>query len=198
MDRRVLLIASLVLLLGLTFIAFQQLAATPAYAGVLVEPAEPAPSFALQSDQGPVTLEDLHGKTVLLYFGYTYCPDVCPTTLSTLKKVYANAGDLAEDLQVVFITVDPQRDTPARMGEYARFFEPAFLGLSGNMEDTFAITDAYQIHFHYNDAESDTNYTVDHTSVVIVIDPQGNKRLVWQHGTTPEEMLADLDKLARE
>ena len=195
MDRRVLIIAGLILIIGLGVIGYQQISAGPIYKGQVVEPPQAAPAFTLQSADGPVSLADFSGKTVLIYFGYSFCPDVCPTTLGDLKKVYTQLGEQSDRVQVIFVSVDPRRDTPGRMGEYAHFFHPEFLGLSGSMDDITTVTEAYNIHFHYNDAQSQTNYTVDHTSIVLVIDGEGNERLIWQHGTSVEDMVSDLKKL---
>lgn len=197
MDRRVIAIAGAVLLIGLAFITYQQVSAPPVYHGSVYAEPKPATDFTLQSDQGPVRLSDLRGQLVLLYFGYTYCPDVCPTTLGNLKKAFQQAGKAADNFQVVFISVDPRRDTPARLGEYARFFNPEFIGVTGSEEDISTITADFGIHYHLNDSESDTSYTVDHTSVVIVIDPQGNQLLVWPHDITPKDMAIDMKNLVK-
>lgn len=171
--------------------------APPAFAGERVEPAGPAPDFTLESDHGPVSLGEFKGKYVLLYFGYSYCPDVCPTTLSDMKRVKAALDPEGSLIQGIYVSVDPRRDTPARMGEFARFYHPSFIGLSGSMESVQQAADAYQIVFRYNDAESSTNYTVDHTSRITVIDPDGNLRLYWNHGITAQEMTADLRQLMK-
>lgn len=198
MDRRVIIIASVVLLIGLAFITYQQVNAPPIYHGSVYATPKPAVDFTLQSDQGPVRLSDLRGRFVLLYFGYTYCPDVCPTTLANLKKAVEQAGRAAENFQVVFISVDPRRDTPARMGEYVRYFNPEFIGITGTQEEISGVTANFGIHYHLNDSESETSYTVDHTSVVIVIDPQGNQRLVWPHAATAQDMATDMKALVKQ
>jgi protein SCO1 len=195
MNRNVLVIAALVLLGGLAAIGYQFSAGRPEFKGVAVEPVQPAPAFTLHSADGKVNLSDFRGKVVLLYFGYTYCPDVCPVTLSSIKRVLNELGEQADQVQLIFITVDPRRDSAARMTEYAHFFSPSFVGLSGTMEEITRVAGAYDIHYHYNDAESQTQYSVDHTASVIVVDKDGNKRLTWPFGMENQDMAADLKKL---
>lgn len=198
MDRRVWMIAGIVLIFGLGFITYQQFTAPPIMNGSVISPTKIAPDFTLDSDHGEIRLSDLRGKLVLLYFGYTYCPDVCPTTMLTLKQAVAESGLDANELQVIFITVDPGRDTAERVGTYARYFNPSFEGLSGSQDQIARVADDYQIHFHYNDSESSTNYTVDHTSYILVIDRQGNQRLIWPHGMEADKIASDLKALVNE
>ncbi len=198
MDRRVWMIAGMVLLLGLGFITFQQVTAPTILNGSPLSPAKIAPDFTLESDRGEIRLSDYRGKLVLLYFGYTYCPDVCPTTMLTLKQAVADSGLSSNDLQVFFITVDPVRDTVERTGSYARYFNPSFDGLSGTQDQIAQVASDYQIHYHYNDSESATNYTVDHTSYILAIDRQGNQRLIWPHGMEADKIASDLKALMGE
>ena len=116
----------------------------------------------------------------------------------TLKQALADSGLSAEEYQVLFITVDPARDTAERMGTYARYFNPSFEGLSGSPEEIARVAGDYQIHYHYNDSESATNYTVDHTSYILVIDRLGNQRLIWPHGLETDQIAADLKVLVEE
>ncbi|MCI0521671.1 MAG: SCO family protein [Chloroflexi bacterium] len=197
MDRRILLIALLVFALGAAWIGYQQYTAPPIYHGTYLDPGQPAAGFTLQSDQGPVRLSDFRGQYVMVYFGYTFCPDVCPTTLSTVKKAVERAGKAAEQFQFVFISVDPRRDTPERLGEYSRYFNPDFIGVTGSEEEIAKTAGDFHIHYYLNDSESLENYTVDHTSVVQVIDPAGNLVLIWPHDATSQDMAADIKSLAR-
>jgi protein SCO1/2 len=198
LDRRVLLIALLVLVAGLAVIGYQQLTAEPIFTGILIDPPKAAADFTVQTDKGEVHLSDFRGKYVLLYFGYTFCPDVCPTTLSTLKKAFSRAGNAADNYQVIFISVDPRRDTPERLGEYVRFFNPDFIGATNTADEINRITNEFGILYHINDAESQKDYTVDHTSVVIAIDPQGNQRLIWNHEAEYKQIAADMKSLLRQ
>lgn len=198
MDRRVFIIAGVVLLLGLGFIGYQQLTAPPVYYGVYFDPPTSVPDFTLLSDHGEISLSDFRGQYVMLYFGYTFCPDVCPATLSTLKNAFEKAGSAGEQFQVIFISVDPRRDTPERLGEYSRYFNPSFIGATGSLDDIIRITDEYGIHFHYNDAESQEYYTVDHTSVVLLIDRAGNEQMLWPHEATAKDIASDMKNLVRQ
>ena len=108
---------------------------TESFRGTSYEPANPAPEFELTQGNGSsFRLSEKRGDVVLLFFGYTSCPDVCPTTLSEMKRVMADLGADAERVQVVFVTVDPERDTPEKLKDYVSIFNPAFIGLSGSME----------------------------------------------------------------
>jgi protein SCO1/2 len=188
----------ILLVAGLGFGIYQAFFAAPSFNGMVIDPPEPAPEFTLDSDHGPVKLADFQGRYILLYFGYSYCPDVCPSTLSDMKRVVNAVDPESALLQGIYVSVDPRRDTPGRMGEFSRFYHPSFIGLSGSMEVISQTASAYDIVFRYNDAESTTNYTVDHTSRITVIDPQGRVRLHWEHGTTSDEMISDLRQLMRE
>jgi protein SCO1/2 len=181
----------------MTVIAYYQFAAPAGLHGSSIEPPQPVADFTLQSADGPVSLSDFRGKFVLLYFGYTYCPDVCPATLSTLDKALARAGDVADKFQVVFISVDPNRDNPKRLAEYARFFNPAFIGITGSREEIDRVTQTFGIYYRLNDDKSKEDYTVDHTSRIIVIDPEGNMRLLWSHEVSDIDIAADLKTLTK-
>jgi protein SCO1/2 len=193
-----LLLLGILLIVGLVFGIYQAFFAAPSFNGTVIDPPVAAPEFSLDSDQGPVKLTDFQGKFVLLYFGYSYCPDVCPSTLSDMKRVVTRLDPQADRVQGIYISVDPRRDTPGRMGEFSRFYHPSFIGLSGTMEAISQTAAAYGIIYRYNDAESASNYTVDHTSRITVIDPQGRTRLYWEHGTTSDQMIDDLRHLLQE
>jgi protein SCO1/2 len=197
MKKQILLPLGIVFLMLLAFFFYQQVGSSPSYHGSFIQTPVPAPEFTLQTDHGPLRLEDLRGRFVLLYFGYTFCPDVCPATLSTVKRALQNAGDAADQFQLVFVSVDPRRDTPERMGEYVRFYHPTFIGATAPEPEIGEIAARYGIHYELNDAEDKVNYTVNHTSVVIAIDPQGNQRLVWPGEIESADLAADLKLLAR-
>ncbi|MEX2352775.1 MAG: SCO family protein [Gammaproteobacteria bacterium] len=115
-------------------------------------------------------LENLKGKWSFLFFGYTYCPDVCPITLSVLDKFYSNHEN--DDVQVLLITVDPERDTPARLAEYTGYFNEDFIGLGGSMEQINSLAAQIGISYMYHPPDEDGSYLVDHTSAVFLLDPQ--------------------------
>jgi protein SCO1 len=163
--------------------------------GTLLDTIQPAANFSLPSTQGkPLSLLDLRGKVVLLYFGYTYCPDVCPATLGALKTALESLGSKAEGVQVLMISVDPQRDTLDRLRTFLKTFAPApMLGLSGDLETTRAIASSYGIFFQAHLPDAAGNYQVDHTAAVILIDKEGNGREVFSFGTPPNAIAQDVD-----
>ena len=169
--------------------------AQPEY-GILLDAATEPADFTLDSSLGhPVSLADFRGKHTLLYFGYTMCPDVCPTTLADLRTMMAALGDKAQDVQVLFVSVDPERDTPERLAAYLKYFDPTFVGLTGVPEEIEPVASKFGIFYAKHEADSAANYLVDHTSVVVVVDPEGRPRLMFPHGTTGEQMAQDLGKM---
>jgi protein SCO1/2 len=194
---------SLILILGLlgVSILLAGCSFSPAYSyqGSLIDPPAPAPDFQLDSTQGvPFRLSEQHGKIVLLYFGYTFCPDVCPTTLYDLHRVTQSFPDMAGDMQVVMVTVDPQRDQLDKLGAYVTTFDPQFLGLSGELEALESVWADYGVYRAENQVEGKANYLVDHTARVFVIDPRGHLRLTFPFGMSWEAMAADIAHLTRE
>lgn len=155
------------------------------------EPALPrGGDFTLTSADGPVALERLRGKVVLLYFGYAACPDVCPTSLAlTTAALKTLAPAELERVQVLFISVDPGRDTPEKLRQYAGYFHPNIAGVTGRPKTIGAVAADYGASYRMTPVESATGYVVDHSSVTSVIAPDG--RLVEQlpHGTTPPEIV---------
>lgn len=164
--------------------------------GILLDATSEPADFTLNSSLGrPVSLADYRGKHTLLYFGYTFCPDVCPTTLADLRMMMTALGDKAQDVQVLFVSVDPERDTPERLAAYLTYFDPSFVGLTGTPQEIEPIASKFGIFYQKHEADSAANYLVDHTSVVVVVDPEGRPRLVFPHGTSGEQMAEDMGKL---
>jgi protein SCO1/2 len=199
MKFRHILLVMLVLLVGATgFVAFNLLGGRGVELhGSLLEPSLPAADFTLASDGGPVRLADLRGKVVVLFFGYTFCPDVCPTTMVRLGRALELLGKDAERVQVVMISVDPERDTPERLGPYARAFHPSFLGLTGTREEIDAVASAYGIYHAKAEGSAATGYLVDHTANVLVLDRSGGLRLLWPFEVPAEALAADLRVISR-
>ncbi len=167
------------------------------YGGV-VDPPVPVGDMALtRADGSPFRLSDYRGRVVLVYFGYASCPDVCPATLADVARAVDEAGADAAGVQVVFVTVDPLRDTPARVAAYAASFDPAFIGLSGTPEEIAAAGRPLGIRYEKVTGGDDTAYFMNHTSIVHVIDSQGRLRLIWPFGVKSAEMAADLRQLLR-
>ena len=138
--------------------------------------------------------EDLQGRFVLIYFGYTSCPDVCPTTLSTLADVMADLGDLMEGLTVLFVTVDPDRDTPQVLKEYTAFFDDRIVALRGPKPYTDHMVKAFNARYEFfvPDPEHPEEYSVDHTASVAFVGPDGNLIKRFPHGMSAEDITADI------
>lgn len=150
--------------------------------------------FELDAVWGKAGLPDYRGKLVLVYFGFASCPDVCPTTLGVMKTAMAELTE-AEQAQVqgLFITIDPEQDTPQRVEQYAQYFHPNFHGLSGTPEAIAHVAKQYgAIYRKVETPESSMPYTMDHSSVIYVVDQQGVLKAKLQHGVTPVELAAQI------
>lgn len=147
--------------------------------------------FTLTDQNGqPFQLSQLRGKTVLLFFGYTLCPDACPTTLSKLARVYSLLGPEAEDQVVtVFVSVDHGRDKPAKMKEYLEYFDINAVGLSGTKEQIDPIVAQYGARYEFTDSGSAAGYLVNHSTDLYLIDPQGDVRYVFKHKDPPDTIV---------
>ena len=155
--------------------------------------------FALTDHTGkPRRLADFKGKAVVMFFGYTQCPDVCPTNMSAMREVMATLGPQADRVQMLFVTIDPQRDTQALLAEYVPTFHPSFLGLYGNDAATTAIAKEFKIYYQKQPGSTPSTYTVDHSAGSYVFDPQGRLRLYVKHGETPARIAQDLSRLLGE
>ncbi len=166
--------------------------ALPSVSGML-----PRLEFKLtDQDDRPVTAEDYRGKVVLLYFGYTNCPDACPTTLTTLSAVMHKLGPDAAKMRVLFVTVDPQRDTSAVLKRYVAFFGPQFVGLRGDDDALTALSKRYRIAYHREPPDHNGYYAVDHSSAIFIFDASGQARLLAREGDGPQTIAQDLQRLA--
>ncbi len=143
------------------------------------------------------TLTDFKGKVVVLFFGFTHCPDACPTTLAELATVARALGPLAERLQVLLVTVDPERDTQEVLSKYVPSFNPAFLGLYGTLEETTAAAREFKVYFQ-KQPQPAGNYTLDHSAGTFVLDTQGRLRLFGQYGAGADALLQDIRALLNE
>ncbi len=179
-------------------------AATPHfYAGTVLQQSAPAPALDdLQMGDGtPVDLAGFEGSVVLLYFGYTSCPDVCPTTLSIASQAMADLDDeQVERVRLIMVSVDAERDDPALVQEYAEFFHPTFLGAGGSAEALLNAATRYGIFYDLaspDDPAKPHEYFVDHTSTLMAIDTSGALRVVWAPDATADEISGDLKELLK-
>lgn len=164
--------------------------------GIDVTGTEMGGTLALSDAAGqPRTLADWRGKVVVVSFGFTHCPDVCPTTLADLAKAVGRLGGDASNVQVLFVTVDPKRDTGEVLAQYVPNFHPAFIGLRGDAAATEAATRAFHVYAKERPGSSPDAYTVDHSSQTFVLDRQGRLRLILPYGAKPEAMASDLKVL---
>ena len=154
--------------------------------------------FALVDFDGkPRTLADWRGKAVVLFFGYTQCPDVCPTTLATLAETMKALGADADRVQVLFATVDPERDTAELLKQYVPAFDPRFVGLRGDAQQTDAVAKEFRILFQKVPGATPETYTVDHSAGLFLFDPQGRLRVYEGHGQAADVLAHDLRERLR-
>ena len=152
--------------------------------------------FKLTDHNGkPRTLADFRGKVVVMFFGYTQCPDVCPTTLSELAAALQKLGADASSVQVLFVTIDPERDTPALLSSYVPAFNPTFLGLYGDAAETAAIAREFKILYQKQLGATPGSYSMDHSAGTFIFDPQGRLRLFVTHGQGPDSFAHDIREL---
>jgi protein SCO1/2 len=166
--------------------------------GTVLRAPEPANNFTFNDANGqPVSLHDFRGKVVLLYFGYTYCPDVCPATLVELKQAVEQIGSKADRVQVIMISVDPERDSPELLQEYVNHFHESFIGLTGTEEEILGLTTQYGVFFEKHEGSAASGYLIDHTATVTVVDREGHLRLLYPFDTPSEDIADDLEYLVR-
>jgi protein SCO1/2 len=158
-------------------------------AGVF-DPPRAAPEFTLQGSNGkPLKLSDFRGKVVILGFGFTSCPDVCPTTLGVLGQAHKKLGAQGQDVQVIYITVDPERDTPDRMHAYLKAFDPSFIGGTGAADQLAAVREEYGI--QANRKQYGESYTFGHSSFIYLVDRKGLLRALMPYGHSPDDYVHD-------
>jgi len=155
-----------------------------------------AKDFSLQDHNGKLrSLADFKGKVVVVFFGYTQCPDVCPTTMSEMANVMQQLGPQADKVQVLFITIDPERDTPELLAKYVPAFDPRFLGLVGDKAATEKVAKEFKVFYQKVAGKEPGSYTMDHTAGSYVFDQQGRIRLFVRHGQGTEPIVHDLKQL---
>ncbi|MGZ8253683.1 MAG: SCO family protein [Burkholderiaceae bacterium] len=168
----------------------------PRFNNVDVTGANYARDFRLSDFTGrPRSLADFRGKVVVVFFGYTQCPDVCPTTLSDMAEVKKRLGPDGDKLQVIFVTLDPDRDTPQVLSQYVPAFDPAFIGLYGTRDETAAVAKDFKVFYQKVPGKTETSYTMDHTAGSYVFDREGRLRLFLRHAGAVDPIVEDLRKL---
>lgn len=201
MDKKTILVGVLsFLLIGLVAAGVFLFAKPASFRGtVYTEPYPPAAEIELARDNGTnFRLDGMRGKIVLLFFGYTSCPDICPTTMAELKTALDEIGEEnAKNVQVVFVTVDPERDTPQRVQEYVNHFNKDFVGLSGPESQLAKIWSEYGVFREIVEGTSAAGYLVNHTARVTLIDQDGNLRVSYGFETPLEDIVHDLKLLLR-
>ncbi len=165
--------------------------ARPSFRSTDITGAPYAQSLELTDHTGkPRRLEDFRGKALVVFFGFTHCPDICPTTLADIAQAVKSLGAQAERVQVVMVSVDPERDTPESLAKYVTAFDPSFLGLRGDLEATKRVASDFKIYFEKR--KQGGSYTVDHSAQSYVIDPQGRVRLLVRHDRIAQDLAPDL------
>lgn len=163
------------------------------FRGSLIDPPVPAADFELTDQNGQAfRLSDQKGQIVLLFFGYTHCPDVCPVTLSHFKQIKTDLGDRADQVRFVFITVDPERDTADQLSQYLPNFDPEISGLTGSRQSLESVWKSYGVYQARQEVGSAAGYLVDHTARTYLIDQQGNWRLTYPFEMSKDDILQDI------
>ncbi|CAN5124298.1 SCO family protein [soil metagenome] len=171
-------------------------AAKPQFQGVDITGAEYARTLSLPDQNGKLrTLADFKGKITVVFFGYTQCPDVCPTTMAELAQVKKALGKDGDRIQGVFVTVDPERDTPELLKTYVTAFDPTFVALRGTPEQTIAAAKEFKVFFAKVPGKTPGSYTMDHTAGSYVLDENGKVRLFMRYGGPADALTADLKAL---
>ena len=202
MDRKTLLVGlGSILLIGVVAAGTFLFGRPASFRGTTyVEPYPAAPEIALTRDNGTsFKLSEMRGRIVLLFFGYTSCPDVCPTTMAELNQALGKlSAEDARQVQVLFVTVDPERDTPERAQAYVNHFNPSFIGLSGTEAELQTIWNEYGIYREIVKGTSAAGYTVNHTARVTLIDRNGNMRVSFSFDTPVDDIVHDLELVLNE
>jgi protein SCO1/2 len=164
--------------------------------GTVVDSTRPAANFTLTTAGGRrVSLSDFRGKVVLLFFGFRFCPDICPTTLFELKQMMQALGPDADRVQVLMVTIDPERDTPELIQEHVSRYDPRFIGLSGTPDEIAAAATPFGIYYAREPGSSNTEYLMTHTASVTAVDKNGYVRVIFPFGMARDDLIADVKAL---
>lgn len=168
----------------------------PAFNHVDITGADYARDFSLTDHRGKErSLADFRGKVVTVFFGFTQCPDVCPTTLQRMVEVRHLLGEQGKDVQVVFITIDPERDTVPVLAQYVVAFDPSFVGLTGSPDQIARTAKQFKVFYQKSAGPTPTSYTMDHTAGTYVFDREGKIRLFVRHNSDAKALAEDLKRL---
>lgn len=186
-------------LLGITGFVYFNFGRAYTFQGTVLNPPYPAPDFVLTAQNGqPFRLSDLKGKVVLIFFGYTHCPDVCPATMAVFKQVKSQLGSQAERVRFIFVSVDPENDTPRVVGQFISRFDPSFTGLTGSRADLESVWKAYGVYQAKPTQPTGPTLTpdqVEHSSYIYVIDPLGDLHITYTPDIPVASMAQDLQHL---
>ncbi len=165
------------------------------YYGMVYE--REAPEFTLTDQDGSkVSLSDFKDKFVLIFFGYTHCPDICPMTMSVMNNVVDQLGDQAEQVQVIFVTIDPERDTQEKLKSYVPYYNENFIGLTGTPQEIDKVADDYNIFYSKEEVESSSEYLMGHNSSVLLITPDGEILIKYpQNRMDPASIAGDIERI---
>jgi protein SCO1 len=171
----------------------------PQFSAIDISGADYAKDFQLPDQNGQMrSLKDFKGKIVVLFFGYTQCPDVCPTTLTEMMQAKQMLGADGDKLQVVFVTVDPERDTPQLLKAYMANFDPSFVALRGSPDELAAVAKDFKMYYKKAEGKTPTSYTMDHSAASYVYDTQGRLRLYTRYGTGAQALASDFKLLLQQ
>lgn len=188
-----LIVASAALGISVAFLFFALSGDEHEYVGTVLSNPEPAPAFSLIADTGERSgLDAYDGQVVLLYFGYTFCPDICPASLAELAETVSLLGEDRDAVQVAMISVDPMRDTPEVLGNYLDHFDEAFVGFTGSEAEIAAVAESYDVYYAAAEGTAATGYLVDHWAGIMLIDRDGRLVELFSYGTSSEDMAADI------
>jgi protein SCO1/2 len=200
MNRRdaIISIAGCTLLTGAASIISACSQDKPQFKNIDITGADYARDFRLTDQNGQLrTLKDFRGKVAVLFFGYTQCPDVCPTTMAELAEAKKALGKDGDKLQVLFVTVDPERDTPQVLKGYMGNFDPTFVALRPTPDQLPEVAKDFKVYYKKVDGQTPTSYTVDHSAGSYVYDPKGNVRLYYRYGSSRQALVSDIELLLK-
>ena len=194
MNSRVLLFIFILVTIAGTLWVTQPLKEQPS--NLITNERPPGGDFTMNTIDGVKKLSDYQGKLILLYFGYTYCPDICPTNLGNLSVAYQQLTDKQKaNLQIIFVSVDPERDTPKRLQQYVNYFESNMVGMTNTPEIIAEVARRYGVVYaKVDDPNNGTNYAVDHSAFTYVVDLQGQLQEQLPHATAPQQFIETINK----